>query len=85
MNELDQKISNYMGNKLKQLRTEKGWTQLKTAQQFGVTLQTYRTWEKAKISFNTTHLFKIMKAFDIPIADIFENFEEKIGNADSLQ
>lgn len=70
-----------IGENVKNLRTQKGFSQLKLANAMGYDSVGHIA--KAEIykydkKFNLEHLFKIAKILDIPIKEIFEGTDEII-------
>lgn len=75
-----------IGENVKNIRTKKGFTQLKLANAMGYDSVGHIA--KAEIykydkKFNLEHLFKIAKILDVCIEDLFEGTNEIIKNKDS--
>ena len=60
-----------MRNRLKELRTERDWTQADLAEQLSVSRQTVNAIEKEKFDPSLPVAFRIAKLFDLSIEDIF--------------
>lgn len=60
-----------MENRLKQLRTEKGWSQAELGDKLNVSRQTINSIERGKYDPSLPLAFDIAKAFDLKIEDIF--------------
>ncbi|NLN12834.1 MAG: helix-turn-helix transcriptional regulator [Arcobacter skirrowii] len=76
-----------IGENVKNIRTKKGFTQLKLANAMGYDSVGHIA--KAEIykydkKFNLEHLFKIAKILDVCIEDLFEGTNEIIKNKDSF-
>ena len=74
-----------IGENVKNIRTKKGFTQLKLANAMGYDSVGHIA--KAEIhkydkKFNLEHLFKIAKILDVCIEDLFEGTNEIIKNKD---
>lgn len=75
-----------IGENVKNIRTKKGFSQLKLANAMGYDSVGHIA--KAEIykydkKFNLEHLFKIAKILDVCIEDLFEGTNEIIKNKDS--
>ncbi|WP_228155856.1 helix-turn-helix domain-containing protein [Aliarcobacter skirrowii] len=75
-----------IGENVKNIRTKKGFTQLKLANAMGYDSVGHIA--KAEIykydkKFNLEHLFKIAKILDVCIEDLFEGTNEILKNKDS--
>jgi len=62
-----------MKNRLKDLRTERDWTQADLAQRVGVSRQTINAIEKGKFDPSLPLAFRLAKLFNSTIEDIFLN------------
>ena len=76
-----------IGENVKNIRTKKGFTQLKLANAMGYDSVGHIA--KAEIykydkKFNLEHLFKIAKILDVCVEDLFEGTNEIIKNKDSF-
>ena len=60
-----------MKNRLKDLRTERNWTQLDLAQHVSVSRQTINAIEKGKFDPSLPLAFRLAKLFDLKIEEIF--------------
>lgn len=60
-----------MKNRLKDLRTERDWTQADLAQHVGVSRQTINAIEKGKFDPSLPLAFRLAKLFDSTIEEIF--------------
>jgi putative transcriptional regulator len=60
-----------MKNRLKELRTERAWTQADLAQLVGVSRQTINAIEKGKFDPSLPTAFSLAKLFDLTIEEIF--------------
>lgn len=65
-----------MKNKIRDLRTDKGWTQEDLAKAIGVSRQTINAIEKGKFDPSLPTAFRIAKLFEETIEGIFEYSEE---------
>jgi len=63
-------------NKISVCRAEKKWTQQRLADEIGASRQTIMAIENQKYNPSLVLAFKIAKAFDKPITDVFK-FEEE--------
>ncbi len=67
----------YLKNNIRRLRFENGeMTQQQLADAAGVTRQTIIAIEAGKYAPSLTLAFKIAKAFDVPIGDVFQYEDE---------
>ena len=60
-----------MKNRLKELRTERSWTQADLAQHVGVSRQTINAIETGKFDPSLPLGFRLARLFDLRIEDIF--------------
>jgi putative transcriptional regulator len=60
-----------MKNHLKDLRTERNWTQAELAQHVSVSRQTINAIEKGKFDPSLPTAFRLAKLFDLKIEEIF--------------
>jgi len=60
-----------MKNRLKDLRTERNWTQADLAQHVSVSRQTINAIEKGKFDPSLPLAFRLAKLFDLKIEEIF--------------
>ena len=60
-----------MKNRLKDLRTERNWTQADLAQRVGVSRQTINAIEKGKFDPSLPLAFRLAKLFNLKIEEIF--------------
>ena len=60
-----------MKNRLKDLRTERNWTQADLAQHVGVSRQTINAIEKGKFDPSLPTAFRLAKLFNLKIEEIF--------------
>ena len=60
-----------MKNRLKELRTERNWTQADLAQHAGVSRQTINAIEKGKFDPSLPLAFRLAKLFDLRIEEVF--------------
>lgn len=61
-----------MKNRLRELRTEKGWSQQELAERLGVSRQTVNAIEAERHDASLQLALKIGKVFRLPVEDIFE-------------
>ena len=61
-----------MKNKLRELRTARGWSQAELGDRLDVSRQTINALEKEKYDPSLPLAFKIAALFDLRIEDIFE-------------
>ncbi len=61
-----------MNNRLKELRDERGWSQLKLAHELGVSRQSVNAIENGKYDPSLPLAFRIAAVFDDSIEAIFE-------------
>lgn len=64
-------------NRLKVLRAQKDWTQADLAQAVGISRQAVISIEKYKYVPSLELAFKLAKAFDLEISDVFTYVEEE--------
>jgi len=60
-----------LGNRLKDLRAERGWTQAELAERVGVTRKTINTVENGVFTPSTVLALKLARAFDLPVETLF--------------
>ena len=60
-----------MKNRLKDLRTERNWTQADLAQRVGVSRQTINAIEKGKFDPSLPLAFRLARLFNLTIEEIF--------------
>lgn len=60
-----------MKNRLKDLRTERDWTQADLAQRVGVSRQTINAIEKGKFDPSLPLAFRLAKLFNLKVEEIF--------------
>jgi putative transcriptional regulator len=60
-----------MNNRLRDLRTERNWTQADLAQRVGVSRQTINAIEKGKFDPSLPLAFRLARLFDLSIEEIF--------------
>ena len=60
-----------MKNRLKDLRTERNWTQADLAQRVSVSRQTINAIEKGKFDPSLPLVFRLAKLFNLKIEEIF--------------
>jgi len=60
-----------MNNRLKELRTDRGWTQADLAERARVSRQTIIAIEKGKFDPSLPLAFRLAKLFDAKIEDVF--------------
>jgi len=65
-----------MRNRLRDLRTERGWSQLDLADRLGVSRQTVNSIENDRYDPSLPLAFRIARVFQMPIEKIFEDSEE---------
>ncbi len=68
-----------MKNRIRVLRTERGWSQAELAQRLGVSRQTVIAIEKGKYDPSLPLAFRIARTFGLPIEAIFEYEENGYG------
>lgn len=64
-----------MRNRLKELRSDLGWTQAELAERLRVSRQTVNAIEKGKFDPSLPIAFRIARQFGLPIEDVF--FDEE--------
>ena len=62
-----------MTNRLRELRTSRGWSQGELAQELGVSRQTVNAIETGKYDPSLPLAFRIARLFERPIEEIFED------------
>jgi putative transcriptional regulator len=65
-----------MKNRLRELRAEKGWSQLDLADRLGVSRQTVNSIENDRYDPSLPLAFRIARVFQMPIEDLFQDSEE---------
>jgi transcriptional regulator with XRE-family HTH domain len=55
---------------IRQLRQERGWTQLELAYKLGVTPLTIQNWERGKYEPSASKLRKVAEVFEVSMDDI---------------
>ena len=76
-----------IGNKLKELRTEKNWTQEDLAKKLDVTRQAISLWEKDERDPDLKTLIKIAKIFEITtdeLLNVEDAFSEEFIYSDGV-
>jgi putative transcriptional regulator len=63
-------------NRLRELRTERGWSQLDLAEHLGVSRQTVNSIENDRYDPSLPLAFRIARVFQTPIEDLFEAKED---------
>jgi putative transcriptional regulator len=63
-------------NRLRELRTERGWSQLDLAERLGVSRQTVNSIENDRYDPSLPLAFRIARVFRKPIETLFEDSEE---------
>jgi putative transcriptional regulator len=63
-------------NRLRELRTERGWSQLDLADRLGVSRQTVNSIENDRYDPSLPLAFRIARVFQTPIEDLFEDKED---------
>lgn len=63
-------------NRIKELRTERGWTQEELAQKVGVSRQAVISIEKYRYTPSLELAFQLAKVFELTVHDIFAQKEE---------
>jgi transcriptional regulator with XRE-family HTH domain len=66
---------------IRDLRQERGWTQLQLANQLGVTPATIHMWERGKSEPTVSALRRLARLFDVMMDDIELIEAEREGNA----
>lgn len=59
-------------NRLRILRTERGWTQAELAERVGVTRKTINTVENGVFVPSTVLALKLARAFQVTVEDVFQ-------------
>lgn len=65
-----------LGTRLKDLRTERGWTQADLAEQIGVSRKTINTVENGVFTPSTTLALALAQAFGLPVEALFYLIED---------
>ena len=65
-----------MENRLRELRKDRNWTQLMLADEVGVSRQTIHSIENGRYDPSLPLAFKIARAFDLAIEDVFTPDDE---------
>ncbi len=65
-------IEPVLANRLKDFRTERGWTQAELAERVGVTRKTINTVENGVFVPSTVLALKLARAFDLPVETLFQ-------------
>jgi putative transcriptional regulator len=66
-----------MDNKLEQLRTQRGWTQLELAERVGVSRQTVISLKRGRYNPSILLAFRLARQFGVRIEDIFIYSQEE--------
>lgn len=69
MNEKD--LNSFVGNRIREFRTKKGMTQKKLGELVGVKHNTISSWESGINAPEQNNIFKIAKALDVKVDDLF--------------
>ena len=69
-----------MTNRVRELRSEQGWSQGELGEQLGVSRQTVNAIETGKYDPSLPLAFKIAALFDLAIEDVFEPDEKRKPN-----
>lgn len=75
-NKSDADAPSFMNNLIRELRSERGWSQAELAQQLDVSRQTINAIETGKYDPSLPLAFKIARLFGMPIEMIFVPEEE---------
>ncbi len=62
-----------LGDRIKELRLERGYTQKKLAQLIGVSQKAVDYWERSVNEPKASYIISIVKVFEISFDDFFEN------------
>ncbi|WP_245415775.1 helix-turn-helix domain-containing protein [Alteribacter populi] len=74
------------GERLRNLRKEKGWTQLEVARKVGVSKQTYSHYEKENRRPSLEMAYKLSEVYNVNINDVFgSDSVENSNNGDQLE
>jgi putative transcriptional regulator len=65
-----------MKNRLRELRAERGWSQLDLADRLGVSRQTVNSIENDRYDPSLPLAFRIARVFQMPIEEVFQDSEE---------
>ena len=69
-----------LNERIKNLRKEKGWTQLKLAEQLNITDKAVSKWERGKSLPDITLLSKLAEIFEVEVEDILSGEINKSNN-----
>lgn len=69
-----------MKNRLKVLRSERGWTQADLAGELTVSRQTINAIERGKFDPSLPLAFKLARLFNLSVEDIFQNEEKSVDS-----
>jgi len=74
-------VDKFVGEKLKQLRTMKGFTQEKLAQSVGITFQQIQKYERGTNRIGASRLFDFSKVLKVPVGSFFDGANRAIETA----
>ena len=63
----------WVENRLRVLRAERGWSQAELGGRLGVSRQAVNAIETGKHDPSLTHAFRIARLFELPIEDVFSD------------
>ena len=66
----DERLFKLVGERIRQLRRERGWTQHEISQRFGFNYKHYQRIEQGQQNLELATLNKLAAAFEIPINEI---------------
>lgn len=62
-----------LGDRIRELRTEKGWSQKQLGQQIGVSQKAVDYWERAVNEPKASYIIALVKCFGISFDEFFDN------------
>ena len=79
----DEVVFKLVGERIRQLRRERGWTQDEISRRFGFNYKHYQRIEQGQQNLELATLNKLATAFEIPIAEllVFDSLRPKKGTA----
>jgi len=64
-------LAEILGNRLREVREERGWTQAELAARIGVSRKTVNTIENRVFVPSTLIALKLARAFELPVEELF--------------
>jgi transcriptional regulator with XRE-family HTH domain len=73
------------GDRLEELRDERGWTQRELADKVGVSERTYQLWRSGRTEPYGKHKRRLAEVLNVPLASLTDESGETIGQLDRME